>query len=298
MHRPAFFGPGSTHTSRMAEKPPSASNAWNSFDQPRSNSQAVVPHLVPATGSSSRRWSMATQSVGNASISSSCGGHQQPREKEVLEKQASIQSQVPPETMAALVANTSANPSGEGRKISFVLQQDNENESRTSSQTTLAMQVQWNCRIKRHFTISVSSSLFFTKICILYKGRWNSKWGCKWQRELSCLGSDGLGGISTPQLPPPHLTYMCTPYWVTPFPLPLKSVHMYAWQIIESKIPTYIAATLYPPSSCRCFLNLKWRIAHEKNKVSAPLTTHPCTTQFLHCFCEQNTSLSRKRSAT
>ena len=44
--------------------------------------------------------------------------------------------------MAALVANTSANPSGEGRKISFVLQQDNENESRTSSQTTLAMQVQ------------------------------------------------------------------------------------------------------------------------------------------------------------
>ena len=142
MHRPAFFGPGSTHTSRLAEKPPSASNAWNSFDQPRSNSQAVVPHLVPATGSSSRRWSMATQSVGNASISSSCGGHQQPREKEVLEKQASIQSQVPPETMAALVANTSANPSGEGRKISFVLQQDNENESRTSSQTTLAMQVQ------------------------------------------------------------------------------------------------------------------------------------------------------------
>ena len=84
---------------------------------------------------------MATQSVGNASISSSCGGGHQPQ-KEVLEKQASIQSQVPPETMAALVANTSSNPSGEGRKISFVLQQDNENESRTSSQTTLAMQVQ------------------------------------------------------------------------------------------------------------------------------------------------------------
>ena len=82
---------------------------------------------------------MATQSVGNASISSSCGGGHQPQ-KEVLEKQASIQSQVPPETMAALVANTSSNPSGEGRKISFVLQ-DNENESKTSSQTTLAMQV-------------------------------------------------------------------------------------------------------------------------------------------------------------
>ena len=80
---------------------------------------------------------MATQSVGNASVSSSGGekGHQ-PQ----IEKQASIQSQVPPETMAALVANTSSNPSGEGRKISFVLQ-DNENESKTSSQTTLAMQV-------------------------------------------------------------------------------------------------------------------------------------------------------------
>lgn len=150
MHRPAFFP---SNTTRMTEPRAStygaaasasagasanAAGAWNSFDQPRSNSQAVVPHLVPATSSSSRRWSMATQSVGNASISSSCagGGHQ----KEVLEKQASIQSQVPPETMAALVANTSSNPSGEGRKISFVLQ-DNENESKTSSQTTLAMQV-------------------------------------------------------------------------------------------------------------------------------------------------------------
>ena len=82
---------------------------------------------------------MATQSVGNASVSSSGGekGHPPPPQ---IEKQASIQSQVPPETMAALVANTSSNPSGEGRKISFVLQ-DNENESKTSSQTTLAMQV-------------------------------------------------------------------------------------------------------------------------------------------------------------
>ena len=151
MHRPAFFP---SNTTRMTEPRAStygaasagisggsanAAGAWNSFDQPRSNSQAVVPHLVPATSSSSRRWSMATQSVGNASISSSCGGGHQPQ-KEVLEKQASIQSQVPPETMAALVANTSSNPSGEGRKISFVLQ-DNENESKTSSQTTLAMQV-------------------------------------------------------------------------------------------------------------------------------------------------------------
>ena len=87
---------------------------------------------------------MATQSVGNASVSSSGGekGHPPPSQQAhaQIEKQASIQSQVPPETMAALVANTSSNPSGEGRKISFVLQ-DNENESKTSSQTTLAMQV-------------------------------------------------------------------------------------------------------------------------------------------------------------
>ena len=80
---------------------------------------------------------MATQSVGNASVSSS---HQVTSASNQVERQASIQSQVPAETMAALVAGTASNPSGEGRKISFVLQ-DNENESKTSSQTTLAMQV-------------------------------------------------------------------------------------------------------------------------------------------------------------
>ena len=41
--------------------------------------------------------------------------------------------------MAALVNITTSNASGENRKISFVIQDDE--ESRTSSQTTLAMQV-------------------------------------------------------------------------------------------------------------------------------------------------------------
>ena len=85
---------------------------------------------------------MATQSVGNASLTSNSGLAQGS-----LEKQPSLQSQVPPETMAALVNNTNSNASGENRKISFVINDDLQSqplheESKTSSQTTLAtMQV-------------------------------------------------------------------------------------------------------------------------------------------------------------
>lgn len=81
---------------------------------------------------------MATQSVGNASQSSS-SNTAVPGSS--LEKQASLQSQVPPETMAALVSGTNANVTGENRKISFVLAEGAGDDSRTSSQTTLAMQV-------------------------------------------------------------------------------------------------------------------------------------------------------------
>lgn len=71
---------------------------------------------------------MATQSVAG-------GGHAQSN----LDKhQPSLQSQVPAETMAILCSNTVV-ANGDGRKISFVIQDDS--ESRTSSQTTLAMQV-------------------------------------------------------------------------------------------------------------------------------------------------------------
>lgn len=79
---------------------------------------------------------MATQSLGNASQSSSST-----TAAPGLEKQASLQSQVPPETMAALVNNTNANGTGENRKISFVLAEGAGEDSKTSSQTTLAMQV-------------------------------------------------------------------------------------------------------------------------------------------------------------
>ena len=106
----------------------------------RSASQAVVIPLLPPLDSS-RRWSMAAQSVANSSMASSVvaagvdrGGHP------TLDKQPSLQSsKVPPETMSALVNNTHPNSSGDGRKISFVIQDDG--ESKSSSQTTLAMQV-------------------------------------------------------------------------------------------------------------------------------------------------------------
>ncbi len=81
---------------------------------------------------------MATQSVGNTSLSSSAAAA---AAQGSLEKQPSLQSQVPPETMAALLNNTSSNGTGENRKISFVLQEGCGEESKTSSQTTLAMQV-------------------------------------------------------------------------------------------------------------------------------------------------------------
>ena len=50
-----------------------------------------------------------------------------------LVKQPSLASQVPQETMNALINNTA--PSSGERKISFVIQDDS--ESKTSSQTTL-----------------------------------------------------------------------------------------------------------------------------------------------------------------
>lgn len=103
----------------------------------RSASQAVVIPLLPPLDSS-RRWSMAAQSVANQSIASSVTGVD--RGHPSLDKQPSLQSsKVPPETMSALVNNTHPNSSGDGRKISFVIQDDG--ESKSSSQTTLAMQV-------------------------------------------------------------------------------------------------------------------------------------------------------------
>ena len=85
---------------------------------------------------------MAAQSVANSSMASSviAAAGVVDRGHPTLDKQPSLQSsKVPPETMSALVNNTHTNSSGDGRKISFVIQDDG--ESKSSSQTTLAMQV-------------------------------------------------------------------------------------------------------------------------------------------------------------
>ena len=106
-----------------------SSHVWH-MDGGRSASQAVVVPLLGPMDSSSRRWSMAAQSVANASLASSTG---------VAHGTIAKQPSIPPETMTALVNNTHSNGGSDGRKISFVIQDDS--ESKTSSQTTLAMQV-------------------------------------------------------------------------------------------------------------------------------------------------------------
>ena len=68
-----------------------------------------------------------------------------------LVKQPSLASQVPQETMNALINNTA--PSSGERKISFVIQDDS--ESKTSSQTTL-VQVRANVYV-------ISANVFFTR---------------------------------------------------------------------------------------------------------------------------------------
>ena len=77
-----------------------------------------------------------------------------------LDKQSSLQSQLPSDTMTALCNNTHSNSTGENRKISFVIQDDNvgRDESKTASQTTLALQV-----------IRASISLEFFRIVNIYR---------------------------------------------------------------------------------------------------------------------------------
>ena len=69
-----------------------------------------------------------------------------------LVKQPSLASQVPQETMNALINNTA--PSSGERKISFVIQDDS--ESKTSSQTTL-VQVRLNVYV-------ISANVFFSVV--------------------------------------------------------------------------------------------------------------------------------------
>ena len=148
-----------TTSSRITEA--RASHCWTSIELPSAAGSAtgpdsaqrcsaggsnMVPHLTPpsasaamvAVSSSSRRWSTA---VGNNVTTSA------QLSQASLDTKPALMAQVPAETVAALVNNSTghaSNATGESRKISFVIQDPATNdteESRTSSQTTLAMQV-------------------------------------------------------------------------------------------------------------------------------------------------------------
>jgi hypothetical protein len=87
---------------------------------------------------------MATQSVAGTagSVSSSTGTSTAQTSLDKPSTGNTLQSQVSAETMAILVSNTNSNATGDGRKISFVIQDDpGGDHSKSSSQTTIAVQV-------------------------------------------------------------------------------------------------------------------------------------------------------------
>ena len=110
--------------------------------------QSLSANLASSSG---RRWSMAAQSVANQSLQSFQSNQMAAAAATatVLQPQQSVvtpsDSSVTPPSVAHFAAQIQASgappPSHETRRISFVIQDDN--ESITSSQTTLAVQVCW-----------------------------------------------------------------------------------------------------------------------------------------------------------
>ena len=108
---------------------------------------AVTPSGLTVATTNNRRWSVAAQSIASGHGSSVCGGTALTPTTE----------SIPATTMTKLVSSGAAGSGHGERKISFVIQDDS--ESATSSQTTLAIQV----RLLKGLCIQGQFLLVFSK---------------------------------------------------------------------------------------------------------------------------------------